>query len=76
MSEVALDRRTAAAGSAAPAPVVTPRELLPYALFGGLMLMFIIYFVGAEEGALSLVGGSSVHEFVHDARHLLGFPCH
>ena len=28
------------------------------------------------EGALSLIGGSSVHEFVHDARHLLGFPCH
>ncbi len=75
MSEVALDRRNAA-GSTAPAPVVTPRELLPYALFGGLVLMFIIYFVGAEEGALSLIGGSSVHEFVHDARHLLGFPCH
>jgi hypothetical protein len=75
MSEVALDRHPAA-GSAAPAPVVTPRELLPYALFGGLLLMFIIYFVGAEEGALSLIGGSSVHEFVHDARHLLGFPCH
>jgi Probable cobalt transporter subunit (CbtB) len=75
MSEVALDRRTAA-GSAAPVPVVTPRELLPYALFGGLVLMFIIYFVGAEEGALSLIGGSGVHEFVHDARHLLGFPCH
>jgi hypothetical protein len=36
----------------------------------------LIYFVGAEEGALSLIGGTSVHEFVHDARHLLGFPCH
>ena len=26
--------------------------------------------------SLSIVGGMSVHEWVHDARHLLGFPCH
>jgi hypothetical protein len=38
--------------------------------------MILIYFVGGEEGATSLIGGHSVHEFVHDARHLLGFPCH
>jgi Probable cobalt transporter subunit (CbtB) len=76
MSEVALDRHAAAGSAVAPAPVASPRELLPYALFGGLVLMFIIYFVGAEEGALSLIGGNGVHELVHDARHLLGFPCH
>ena len=35
-----------------------------------------IYFVGAEEGATSLISGMYVHEFVHDGRHLLGFPCH
>jgi hypothetical protein len=34
------------------------------------------YFVGAEEGATSLIPGMYVHEFVHDGRHLLGFPCH
>ena len=38
--------------------------------------MLVIYFVGSEDGALSLIGGNHVHEFVHDARHLLGFPCH
>ena len=76
MSEVALDRHAAAGPAAAPAPVASPRELLPYALFGGLVLMFIIYFVGAEEGALSLISGRSVHEFLHDPRHLLAFPCH
>ena len=38
--------------------------------------LLAIYFVGAEEGATSLVPGMIVHEFVHDARHLLGFPCH
>ena len=57
-------------------PVASPRELLPYAVFAGIILMILIYFVGAEEGAISLIGGSSVHEWVHDARHLLGFPCH
>ena len=58
-------------------PVAIPvRELLPWAIFGGLLLMLAIYFVGAEEGATSLIRGSYVHEFVHDGRHLLGFPCH
>ena len=27
-------------------------------------------------GALSLFQGTFVHELVHDARHLLGSPCH
>ena len=72
MSEVAVDRR---AGTA-PAPIASARELLPFALLAGIVLMLLIYFVGAEEGAASIVGGTSVHEFVHDARHLLGFPCH
>ena len=62
--------------AARPMPIASPAELLPYALFAGLLLMVLVYFVGAEEGALSLIGGTSVHEFVHDARHLLGFPCH
>ena len=57
-------------------PVVSPGELLPYAVFAGVLLSLLVYFVGAEEGAASLIGGSGVHEFVHDARHLLGFPCH
>jgi hypothetical protein len=58
-------------------PVAIPvREVLPWAIFGGLLLMLAIYFVGAEQGATSLIGGMYVHEFVHDGRHLLGFPCH
>jgi Probable cobalt transporter subunit (CbtB) len=35
-----------------------------------------IYFVGVEEGATAIFPGMSVHEFVHDGRHLLSFPCH
>jgi cobalt transporter subunit CbtB len=38
--------------------------------------MMILYFVAVEQGALSLVAGRWVHEFVHDARHALAFPCH
>ena len=57
-------------------PVIPVRELLPWAIFGGLLLLLAIYFVGAEEGATSLISGMYVHEFVHDGRHLLSFPCH
>ena len=39
-------------------------------------LLLLIYFVGAEQGATSMISGMYVHEFVHDGRHLLGFPCH
>ncbi|WP_321914171.1 MULTISPECIES: CbtB domain-containing protein [unclassified Paraburkholderia] len=60
---------------AAPAPIAL-REILPWAIFGGLMLLLALYFVGAEQGATSIVPGMYVHEFVHDGRHLLGFPCH
>jgi hypothetical protein len=58
-------------------PVAIPlRELMPWIIFGGLIMLLAIYFVGAEEGATSIVPGMYVHEFVHDGRHLLGFPCH
>ncbi|MCY0389469.1 CbtB-domain containing protein [Robbsia sp. Bb-Pol-6] len=58
-------------------PVALPlREILPWAAFAGLLLLLALYFVGAEQGATSLIQGMAVHEFVHDGRHLLGFPCH
>jgi hypothetical protein len=58
----------------APAPIPV-RDILPWVVFGGLMLL-ALYFVGAEEGATSIIPGMYVHEFMHDGRHLLGFPCH
>jgi hypothetical protein len=51
-------------------------QILPWAIFGGLLMLLAIYFIGAEQGATSLFKGMYVHEFVHDGRHLLGFPCH
>jgi Probable cobalt transporter subunit (CbtB) len=52
------------------------RELLPWVIFAGLVLLLGLYFVGTEQGAFSIFKGMYVHEFVHDGRHLLGFPCH
>jgi hypothetical protein len=66
------DTAVAPDGIAAPIPV---REIMPWAIFAVFALL-AIYFVGAEEGATSLIHGMYVHEFVHDGRHLLGFPCH
>lgn len=57
-------------------PAIPLRELTPFLIFGGLLAMLLLYFVGVDQGAASLVGGHYLHEFVHDARHLLGFPCH
>jgi len=58
-------------------PVPIPLgQLAPWLIFGGLLMMLMIYFVGAEEGATSIISGMYVHEWVHDGRHLLGFPCH
>ncbi|WP_445166774.1 CbtB domain-containing protein [Mycolicibacterium sp. Dal123E01] len=42
-----------------------------------LLALIMYYFVGYDQGAVSVFGSDThVHEFVHDARHLLGFPCH
>jgi hypothetical protein len=39
--------------------------------------LLVLYFVGVDQGAVSVFGSDSHgHEFMHDARHLLGFPCH
>ena len=62
---------------AIPAPVAIPlHEWLPWAIFAGFVMLFLLYIVGVEQGAMALVGGAGVREWVHDARHLLGFPCH
>ncbi|MFB6637912.1 CbtB-domain containing protein [Streptomyces chartreusis] len=50
--------------------------IVPWAVFFGILMLVLLYFVGAEQGATSVVSGEDVHEWVHDARHLLGFPCH
>ncbi|CAM3091958.1 CbtB domain-containing protein [Skermania piniformis] len=41
------------------------------------LALLLYYFVGIDQGAVSVFGADThVHEFVHDSRHFLGFPCH
>ncbi|WP_405961259.1 CbtB-domain containing protein [Streptomyces sp. NBC_00024] len=72
-----------AQSTAAPAPTTLPAAaplpvgaILPWAAFFGLLMLVLLYFVGAEQGSLAVFSGEGVHEWVHDGRHLLGFPCH
>ncbi|HLG73528.1 MAG TPA: CbtB-domain containing protein [Chloroflexota bacterium] len=60
-----------------PTPAAIPvREWLPWAVFAGVLMLMLLYIVGLEQGATALAGGTAVHEWVHDGRHLLSFPCH
>jgi hypothetical protein len=61
-----------------PTPVVVPVSRAMLWLPGAALLaLAIYYFIGVDEGATSVFGKSMViHEFVHDSRHFLGFPCH
>lgn len=69
---------TAPSPTAAATPVVVPVSTAMLWLAGALFLGLAMYFlVGIDQGAVSVFGqNSNIHEFVHDARHLLGFPCH
>jgi hypothetical protein len=66
----------------APSAVLTPLVLparKAWLLLGAtaLLALALLYFIGVDQGAVSLFGSDMhVHEFVHDARHFLGFPCH
>lgn len=57
-------------------PSIPLAELAPWALFFGLLAALALFFAGVEQGALSVFAGTGVHEFLHDGRHLLAFPCH
>jgi len=41
------------------------------------LALIAYYFLAFDQGAVSVFGSDThVHELLHDARHLLGFPCH
>lgn len=53
--------------------LATPARLAAITMFA----LIAYYFVGYDQGAVSVFGSDThIHEFLHDARHLLGFPCH
>lgn len=59
-------------------PVVLPVTKAGLWLVGTAVLALVAYyFIGVDQGAVSVFGKDMhIHEFVHDARHFLGFPCH
>jgi hypothetical protein len=64
--------------TAVPTPVVLPISKAAIWLVGtALVALAVYYFIGVDQGAFSVFGSDMhVHEFVHDGRHFLGFPCH
>jgi cobalt transporter subunit CbtB len=69
---------TSAPAVSTPTPVVVSAAKARLWIAGTAALgLLVYYFVGVDQGALSIFGHDMhVHEFVHDARHFLGFPCH
>jgi hypothetical protein len=59
-------------------PVALPISRAMLWLIGtAVAALAVYYFIGVDEGAVSVFGKSMmIHEFVHDSRHFLGFPCH
>ena len=57
-------------------PTIPFGQLAPWALFFGLLGTLVLLFVSTDQGAVSLLAGTAIHEWVHDGRHLLGYPCH
>jgi hypothetical protein len=59
-------------------PLVLPASRAILWLVGSVLLaLAVYYFIGVDQGAVSVFGNDThIHEFVHDGRHFLGFPCH
>jgi apolipoprotein N-acyltransferase len=57
-------------------PTIPVGKLAPWALFTFLLAAIVVFFISADQGAISIPAGTAIHEWVHDGRHLLGFPCH
>lgn len=66
---------------AAPHPASPARSLVVGGVLPALAVMTALFGVGFDQGQLtglvaSGVDGMLTHELFHDARHMLGFPCH
>ena len=66
------------APTASPTPVVLPvSKAVLWLASTAIIGLALYYFIGVDQGAVSVFGNDMhIHEFVHDARHFLGFPCH
>ncbi len=57
-------------------PSIPVAQLAPWAAFVFLAAAIVLFFISADQGIVSIPAGNAVHEWVHDGRHLLGYPCH
>jgi hypothetical protein len=63
--------------SAATPVVISVSKSVLWLAGAALVGLVLYYFIGVDQGAVSVFGSDThVHEFVHDGRHFLGFPCH
>jgi len=71
-----MSHASAVATPAIEVPSIPLAQLAPWLVLFGLIAGLAVFFVSADQGALSIPSGTLIHEFVHDGRHLLGYPCH
>jgi hypothetical protein len=73
-----VDNNNTTPASTFATPVVVPiSRAITWLVGSALFAIALYYLIGVDQGAVSLTGHNTyVHEFVHDARHFLGFPCH
>jgi hypothetical protein len=66
------------APTTASTPVVLPiSKAVVWLVSTAVLALLVYYFIGVDQGAYSIFGKDMhIHEFVHDGRHFLGFPCH
>ena len=57
-------------------PSIPVAQLAPWAAFVFLVAAVVLFFISADQGIISIPSGNAIHEWVHDGRHLLGYPCH
>ena len=69
---------SSAVSTARPQAVAIPvAETLPWLIGAVVVGLILYYFIGIDQGATSVFGDNMyIHELLHDARHLLSFPCH
>ena len=61
-------------------PQISLRQVPLWAWFLLALMIALVYSVGYDQGLIAKVlqgvPRMYLHEFFHDGRHLLGFPCH
>lgn len=71
-----MSQAAAAAAPEVEVPSIPVAQLAPWAAFFFLLAAVVLFFISSEQGLVSVFGGNAIHEWVHDGRHLLGYPCH